>query len=122
MILKKAFATDPKKSSPEFNVKDYLSEDQLKDIFQTQPDELTLNPEIKGVLAEKPSQLLNSMELLKSLAAPPLVKSEVTVNSDESDLDFEDDEDEEEEYVEFKFAPRPIYMATICQVNILIFC
>jgi len=64
---------------------------------------------------EKPSQLLNSMELLKSLAAPPLKRSDIMVDSDESDQDLIDDEDEEEEYVEFKFAPRPIYMATICQ-------
>lgn len=73
--------------------------------------------DLDEAMAEKPSQLLNSMELLKSLAAPPLRKNEVMVESDESDFEEDDeDDDEEEEYVEFKFSPRPIFMSTICQV------
>lgn len=98
-------------------MKDYLTDDQLKDILSKENQQLNINCDLDEALAEKPSQLLNSMELLKSLAAPPLRKNDVMVDSDESDQDFDDDEDEEEEYVEFKFAPRPIYMATICQVS-----
>lgn len=78
---------------------------------------MNINCDVEEALAEKPSQLLNSMELLKSLAAPPLRKSDIMVGSDESDQDFDDEDDEEEEYVEFKFAPRPIYMSTVCQVT-----
>lgn len=125
-VLKKAFALNEKTTTSskasgkvtEFDVKDYLSDDQLKDIFSKEAQQMNINCDLEETLAEKPSQLLNSMELLKSLAAPPLRKNEVMVESDESDQDFEDDDDEEEEeYVEFKFAPRPIYMSTICQVS-----
>lgn len=124
-ILRKAFGTKdtpiPTKSS-EFNVKNFLTDAQLKDMFSKEAQALNVNDiDLQEALAEKPSQLLNSMELLKSLAAPPLRKNDIMVESDESDQDFGDDDDEEEEYVEFKFAPRPIYMATICQVCSTIF-
>lgn len=120
-ILRKAFAHNekpiPKKVTPEFDLSAFLTDDQLNTILNKME-----NPEapieIDEDLGGKPSQLMNSLDLLKSLARPPLDKSQVATGSDESDDDFDiDEEDEEgEEYVEFKYAPRPIFMATICQV------
>lgn len=129
-ILRKAFAHNekpiPKKVTSEFDLSAFLTDDQLKTILNKMENPTEETPlEIDEVteLGGKPSQLMNSLDLLKSLARPPLDKSQVAAGSDESDDDFDlDDEDEEgEEYVEFKYAPRPIFMATICQVNLFCF-
>lgn len=124
-ILRKAFANNekpiPKKVTSEFDLSAFLTDDQLKTILNKMENPETA-AEINEVteLGEKPSQLMNSLDLLKSLASPPLHKAQVAAGSDESeeDFDFEDEDEEGEEYVEFKYAPRPIFMATICQVGI----
>lgn len=126
-ILRKAFAHNekpiPKKVTSEFDLSAFLTDDQLKTILNKMenPTEAPLEIDEVTELGGKPSQLMNSLDLLKSLARPPLDKSQVAAGSDESDDDFDlDDDDEEgEEYVEFKYAPRPIFMATICQVRLL---
>lgn len=124
-LLRKAFASKekpiPKKITPEFDVRAYLTDDQMKSILGNieTPEDLAHIAQNQG-LGEKPSSVLNSLDLLKSLASPPLHKNQVTAGSDESDdeLEMDDDDDEEEEYIEFKFAPRQIFMPTICQVKI----
>lgn len=125
-ILRKAFAHNekpiPKKVTPEFDLSAFLTDDQLNTILNKMENpEASIGIDDVTELGGKPSQLMNSLDLLKSLARPPLDKSQVAAGSDESDdeFDLDDEDDEGEEYVEFKYAPRPIFMATICQVRLV---
>lgn len=123
LAIRQAQAAEEKKILAQPDKETLITEEQLKSMLTSTAGTSTdfpnkLMEQVGAIMPSEPSQLLKSMELLKSLAAPPLTKAQMTAGSDESEEDFDNmDDDEEEEYIEFKFAPRQIFMSTICQVS-----
>lgn len=99
---------------PESHAKPPASEEGVKlSTTETTNNKVTANDKSKSKpdIPPRPPNLVSSPQIRKPLINPSPTSPSSSSSATPSPLPFDD-----EEYVEYKFAPRPVFMCTICHV------